>query len=216
MKPWTSIALTRTSLELNIIVNFVLTFLAGKTNLLKDFIGINSWQDNWIVAKKALKLLNNVYKHYYKERRVIKKSEIGNNKKKYSKENEEILMPFDVYTSKVQKNISLLISNTKFRSKYMQKIDKNIDIINKLLYTENRSTEFVAKWMRIPHKIFIKSIKSYLKWIDQKALQFKSKFIERIERLQNIKGLIQIYLGLNKGRWVNSWNILNFIQPCNL
>ena len=70
--------------------------------------------------------------------------------------------------------------------------------------------------MRIPHKIFIKSTKSYLKWIDQKALQFKSKFIERIERLQNIKGLIQIYLGLNKERCVNAWNMLNFIQPWNL
>ena len=80
-------------------------------------------------------------------------------------------MPFDVYTSKVEQNIDLLIRSVKFRNKYMLRIDKNIDVINKLLYEENKEVKFIAKWMRIPLKIFVRSMKSYIKWIENKSLE---------------------------------------------
>ena len=59
-----------------------------------------------------------------------------------SKESQEVLMPFDVYASKVQQNIDLLIRPVKFRNKYMLRIDKNIDVTNKLLYEENKEVQF--------------------------------------------------------------------------
>ena len=43
---------------------------------------------------------------------------------------------------KVQQNIDLLIRPVKFRNKYMLRIDKNIDVINKLLYEENKEVQF--------------------------------------------------------------------------
>ena len=84
-------------------------------------------------------------------------------------------MPFDVYTSKVQQNIDLLIRPVKFRSKYMRRIDKNIDVINKLFYEENKEVQFIAKWMRIPLKIFVRSMKSYTKWIENKSFESRIK-----------------------------------------
>ena len=57
---------------------------------------------------------------------------------------------------------------------------------------------YVAKWKRIPLKIFIKSLKQYSEWINAISSNFNIKINNRIKRLKNIKGLIQIYLGLNR------------------
>ena len=42
------------------------------------------------------------------------------------------------------------------------------------------------------------------------------KLNNQIIRLQNIKGLIQVYIGLNRGKWINTKGILDFIKPWNL
>ena len=120
-------------------------------------------------------------------------------------------MPFDVYTRKVQQNIDLLIRPVKFRSKYMLRIDKNIDVINKLLFEENKEVQFIAKWMKISLKIFVRSMKSYTKLIENKSFESRIRINNRIEKFQNIKGLIEIYLGLDRGKCVNAKYILNFI-----
>ena len=128
----------------------------------------------------------------------------------------EILMPFDVYTSKVLEEIDLLMVPLRFRNKYMKKIDQNIDFINKLMYEEKRDLGFIAKWLRIPLKIFVKSFNRYTKQIKNKNISCRLKLDRKVDRLVNIKGLIQIYIGLNKGKCINAKSILNFIQPWNL
>ena len=190
-------------------------YLAGKNSILKDFIGFNDCQNSWLVVKRALKLLNKSY-HYFTENKEKAKKHKEDKEQENSKESHEVLMQFDVYTSKVQQNIDLLIRPVKFRNKYMLRIDKNIDVINKLLYEENKEVKFIAKWMRIPLKIFVKSMKSYTKWIENKSFESRIRINNKIERFQNIKGLIEIYLGLNRGKCVNAKDILNFIQPWNL
>ena len=142
-------------------------YLAGKNSILKDFIGFNDCQNSWLVVKRALKLLNKSYHYFAGNKEKVKKHKEDKEQEK-SKESQEVLMPFDVYTSKVQQNIDLLIRPAKFRNKYMLRIDKNIDVINKLLYEENKEVQFIAKWMRIPLKIFVRSMKSYTKWIENK------------------------------------------------
>ena len=57
---------------------------------------------------------------------------------------------------------------------------------------------YAAKWKRIPLKIFIKSLKQYSEWINAIYSNFNIKINNRIKRLKNIKGLIQIYFGLNR------------------
>ena len=37
----------------------------------------------------------------------------------------------------------------------------------------------------------------------------------KIEKLINIKGLIQVYIELNRGKWININGILSFIKPWN-
>ena len=68
------------------------------------------------------------------------------------------------------------------------------------MYDDNKSMNYFAKWMRIPLKIFITSLKQYSEWINARSSNVNIKINSRIERLKNIKGLIQIYLGLNRGK----------------
>ena len=129
---------------------------------------------------------------------------------------QEVLMPFDVYTSKVIEEIDLLMVPKSFRNKYMKKIDQNIDFINKLMYEEKRDLVFIAKWLRIPLKLFVKSLNRYTKQIKSQYISYRVNLNQKVDRLVNIKGLIQIYIGLNKGKCINTKSILNFIQPWNL
>ena len=129
---------------------------------------------------------------------------------------QEILMPFDVYTSEVIEEIDLLMVPKSFRNKYMKKIDQNIDFINKLIYEEKRDLVFIAKWLRIPLKFFAKSLNRYTKQIKSQYISYRVNLNQKVDRLVDIKGLIQIYIGLNKGKYINTKSILNFIQPWNL
>ena len=44
----------------------------------------------------------------------------------------------------------------------------------------------------------------------------KRKLRKKIERIQDIKGLIQMYLRINRGKWINVKRILDFISHWNL
>ena len=91
-------------------------------------------------------------------------------------------MPFDLFTSKAQENIDFMITKTNFRNRHMRKIERNIDIISKLLYEDKKDAEYVAKWMRIPRKIFIKWLKTYLEWIRNKSSKSLIETKDKIER----------------------------------
>ena len=53
----------------------------------------------------------------------------------------------------------------------------------------------------------------YNLWVNNRRNEQIIKINNQINRLQNIKGLIQVYMGLNKGKCVNTKGILNFIEP---
>ena len=84
------------------------------------------------------------------------------------------------------------------------------------MYEEKRELGFIAKWLKIPLKNFVKSFNRYTKQIKNKNISCRLKLNQKVDRLVNIKGLIQIYIGLNKGKCINTKSILNFIQPWNL
>ena len=118
-------------------------------------------------------------------------------KSKYFEETNEIWIPYDLYKSKVQEKFDLFINKQTFRNRYMRKIENNIDIINKLLYDDNKSIMFVAKWMRIPFRIFVKHLKQYLRWIYANSIESNVKTNNKIERIKNLKELIEVYFGIN-------------------
>ena len=82
-----------------------------------------------------------------------------------------------------------------------------------MLFKDHRDVDYVSKWLRIPSKIFIRSIRKYKEWVDKKNEQQRSKIKMKIERLTNIIGLMQVYIGLNRGKWINTNGILSFIKP---
>ena len=56
----------------------------------------------------------------------------------------EIIIPYDLYTSKVLEDVGLLITPTSFKSRNMKKIDSNIEIINKMLFEDHRDVDYIA------------------------------------------------------------------------
>ena len=71
----------------------------------------------------------------------------------------ELLMTFKLLqASKVPEDIDLIMITTQLLINYMNKINNNIDIINKLIYEEKRDFTYIVKWLRIPIKTFIKSM----------------------------------------------------------
>ena len=84
------------------------------------------------------------------------------------------------------------------------------------MYEEKRDLVFIAKWLRIPLKNFVKSLNRYTKQIKSQYISSRVNLNQKVDRLVDIKGLIQIYIGLNKGKCINTKSILNFIQPWNL
>ena len=54
------------------------------------------------------------------------------------------------------------------------------------------------------------------RWVKNKRSEQIIKVNNQNSRLQNIKGLIQVYIWLNRGKWVNAKGILDLIKPWNL
>ena len=179
-------------------------------------MGFNDCQENWVPAKRAIKILARNYNRYYKD----KKENIENNPEEIkltdSLSKEDVLVPFDFYSSKVLDDIDVLIINSNFRSNQMSKIENNIEIIQRMIYKEDKDIDYVSKWLRIPIKKFILCMNRYNKWINNRSKDVQTENNRKIERIQDIKGLIQMYLLLNKGKWINIKRIIDFISPWNL
>ena len=94
--------------------------------MLEKFVGFNDWQEGCTPAKRAIKILNNTIRRFYSDKDNQSKQDKIDNQPKYESWSHEVIMPIDLYISKFQNDIDLLMTLTKFRSIYMNKIDKNI------------------------------------------------------------------------------------------
>ena len=179
-------------------------------------MGFNDCQENWAPVKRAINILTRNINRYYKDQKESKVSNSEEIKMTDSLSKEDVLVPFDFYSSKVLDDIDVLIINSNFRSNQMSKIENNIEIIHKMFYEENKDINYISKWLRIPMKKFIRCMSRYKKWVENRSKDVQAKNQQKIERIQDIKGLIQMYLALNKGKWINIKRILDFISPWNL
>ena len=70
------------------------------------FIGFNNCQEGYAPVKRAIKMLSNIIKRFYSD------NDDQRNKTKYDNEfknkncSHEVIIPFDIYTSKFQDNIN--------------------------------------------------------------------------------------------------------------
>ena len=97
----------------------------------------------------------------------------------------------------------------------MSKIKKNIEVIQKLIFEDKKDIDFISKWLRIPTKKFISCINKFNKCNKYKNKNVEEKIKKKIERIKDIKGLIQMYLKINRGKWINIKRSLDFISPWN-
>ena len=98
----------------------------------------------------------------------------------------------------------------------MKRFTENFDIISRLFIDEDKSIEYVAKWMRMSNKTLEKWITTYFRAAFRRSASMKNEIITKFNRTHNIKGLIEICLSWNKGKWVNTKSILSYIQNGNL
>ena len=216
-RPWITIVLLRTSLKLICIVSLLCLIISeGKQFLFKNFVKFNDCQENWAPVKRAIQILSRNINRYYKDQKESKVSNSEEIKLTDSLSKEDVLVPFDFYSSKVLDDIDVLIINSNFRSNQMSKIENNIEIIHKMFYEENKDIDYISKLLRIPIKKFIRCMSRYKKWVENRSKDVQAKNQQKIERIQDIKGLIQMFLALNKGKWINIKRIPDFISPWNL
>ena len=150
-------------------------------------MGFNDCQENWAPAKRAIQILARNINRYYKD----KKENIENNQEEIkltdNLSKEDVLVPFDFYSSKVLDDIDALIINSNFRSNQMNKIENNIEIIKKMIYEENKDIDYVSKWLRIPIKKFILCMNRYNKWINNRSRMFKLKISKKLKEYKTLR-----------------------------
>ena len=150
-------------------------------------MGFNDYQENWAPAKRAILILARNINRYYKD----KKENIENNQEEIkltdNLSKEDVLVPFDFYSSKVLDDIDFFIINSNFRSNQMSKIENNIEIIQKMIYEENKDIDYVSKWLRIPIKKFILCMNRYNKWINNRSKDVQTKINKKLKEYKTIR-----------------------------
>ena len=83
-------------------------------------------------------MLNNTIKRFYSDNDKQRNNIKYDNDIKNKNCSHEVIIPFDINTSKFQDEINLLMTTSKFRSIYMNKIVKNIDLIIKMFMKKTK------------------------------------------------------------------------------
>ena len=83
----------------------------------------NDWQNNWIPDKRSIKNLNNTVKRYYSNKNNINITDKNEKQNIEKMAWHQIIIPYDLYASKVLEDVGLLMTPTSFKSRNMKKID---------------------------------------------------------------------------------------------
>ena len=65
------------------------------------------------------------------------------------------MIPLNLYTRKIQDVINLLINQSNFICSYSEKIERNIDIVQRKI---NEDVNFILKWFRIYQKSLLNDL----------------------------------------------------------
>ena len=84
-----------------------------------------------------------------------------------------------------------------------------------MLFEENKSVIYVAKWIRISYLVFVKLLKKYIEWESNNKEKNRQRILQEAERMNNIRFLIRMYIASHQGRWINIKMITEFIQKSN-
>ena len=147
----------------------------------------NDCQENWAPDKRAIQILARNINRYYKDKKEIIENYPEEIKLTDNLSKEDVLVPFDFYSSKVFDDIDVLIINSNFKNNQMSKIENNIEIIQKMIYEENKDIDYVSKWLRIPIKKFILCMKRYNKWINNRSKDVQTKNNKKLKECKTLR-----------------------------
>ena len=183
---------------------------------MERFIGFNDSLENTNIIKKAIKILSLKIDKYFKTNK--QKLEFRNSSKEKDEKWVEnfATIPASVYYDISNNDILIQCYKNLFRSNYAKRFHNNVDIIKKMLFEENKSINYVAKWIRIAYPIFLRLIRKYLIWESNNKIKIEQKILQEAERINNIRFLIRMYMASYRGRWINTKMITEFIQKSNI
>ena len=84
-----------------------------------------------------------------------------------------------------------------------------------MLFEENKSVIYVAKWIRISYLVFVRLLKKYIEWESNNKEKNRQRILQEAERMSNIRFLIRMYIASHQGRWISIKMITEFIQKSN-
>ena len=146
---------------------------------------------------KAIKLLN-------KELEKSSKSEFDAQSEEKKEKviislDQTIEVPSEFYYSRMVDNIRSIKVDYRFRSTKLNEIHSNISIIDRMLVEENRSLKYVAKWLRIPAKNIISTLRTYYKTLKRSKNIYDKQQIKH-KRILAAKDKIDSFMRSRAGR----------------
>ena len=111
-----------------------------------------------------------------------------------------IEVPSEFYKSRLVNNMKSYTTDYRFRSTRFNKIHSNISIIERMLFEENRSIKYVAKWLRIPAKTIISTLRAYFKALIRDMKKKNQKQQSKCKRRIGAKHQIDSFIKSRAGR----------------
>jgi len=124
----------------------------------------------------------------------------------------EVEVPLEFYQNRIMNNVKPAPIVNSFRSTALAKIDANIDIIERMLFEDNWSIEYVSRWLMIPSKMFIRYLQRYFKSIQRYHNTTYDKKMKLQQRMMILKDCIELHMRCNMGQLVTIKSAMDAIN----
>ena len=173
-------------------------YIAKAKNALQSLIGFNDGSKNMSQVIKAIRLID-------KELEKFRKSEFDSKSEEEKDQptsslDQTIEVPSEFYYSRVVDKITTFKADYRFRSTRLHEIHSNLSIIERMLVEENKSIKYVAKWLRIPAKNIISTLRTYYKTIKTSKNINHDKQQMKYQRMLAAKDQIDSFIRSRAGR----------------
>ena len=114
-----------------------------------------------------------------------------------------IEVPSEFYYSRLVDNMKPSNFDCRFRSTKLNEIHSNLSIIERMLFEENKSIKYVAKWLRIPAKSIMSILRTYFKALKRNKNRNNQKQQFKYQRMLAAKTQIDSFIKSRAGRWIS-------------
>nr|AAA62601.1 ORF1 [Moneuplotes crassus] len=116
----------------------------------------------------------------------------------------------DIYVHKSCFDAKVKTKRGSFRSKNMKKFSSNIIIIEKMLMVDERSLEYVSKWLGMSVKTFKTCLDRYFRSKSINKDKSRENMKLKLQRSARVKELAELYISRKQGRCITTKAIRDF------